>query len=208
MDYCWPRGSWYLAWQTAEHFRVRRASRAQLIYRAQDISTTLGIVLRSQRRFGVLSKERLESALHDLVRPGELNGIALLNAAGDVVASAGTVADFQTKGVEGPAERWDEQTVTLMNLVDLGTNVTRDIESNRPADRFAPRRVLSPVRYQPVRRRPRARATTEVRHRKRSQTVPLSRRTRLRNRRHRALPRIAPGSVVVRADRGSVARHG
>jgi len=121
-----------LAWQTAEHFRVRRAARAQLIYRAQDISTTLGIVLRSQRRFGVLSKERLESALHDLVRPGELNGIALLNAAGEVVASAGSVADFQTKGVEGPAERWDEQSVTLMNLVDLGTNVTRDIESNRP----------------------------------------------------------------------------
>lgn len=121
-----------LAWQTAEHFRVRRAARAQLIYRAQDISTTLGIVLRSQRRFGVLSKERLESALHDLVRPGELNGIALLNAAGDVVASAGTLGDFQAKGVEGPAERWDEQTVTLMNLVDLGTNVTRDIESSRP----------------------------------------------------------------------------
>jgi signal transduction histidine kinase len=121
-----------LGWQTAEHFRVRRVARAQLIYRAQDISTTLGIVLRSQRRFGVLSKERLESALHDLVRPGELNGIALLNAAGDVVASAGAPADFQTKGVEGPAERWDEQTVTLMNLVDLGTNVTRDIESNRP----------------------------------------------------------------------------
>src|SRR5579863_2755516 len=121
-----------LGWQTAEHFRVRRAARAQLIYRAQDISTTLGIVLRSQRRFGVLSKERLESALHDLVRPGELNGIALLNAAGDVVASAGTVGDLEAKGIEVPAERWDEQTVTLMNLVDLGTNVTRDIESNRP----------------------------------------------------------------------------
>jgi len=121
-----------LAWQTAEHFRVRRAARGQLIYRAQDISTTLGIVLRSQRRFGVLSKERLESALHDLVRPGELQGIALLNAGGDVVASAGALGDFQTKGVEGPAERWNEQTVTLMNLVDLGTNLTWDIESSRP----------------------------------------------------------------------------
>ena len=121
-----------LAWQTAEHFRVRRAARAQLIYRAQDISNTLGIVLRSQRRFGVLSKERLESALHDLVRPGELQGIALLNAAGDVVASAGVLGDFQTKGVEGPAERWNEQSVVLMNLVDLGTNVTRDIEGSRP----------------------------------------------------------------------------
>ena len=121
-----------LGWQTAEHFRVRRAARSALIYRAKDISTTLGIVLRSQRRFGVISKERLESALNDLVRPGELHGIALLNAAGDVVASAGTLADFQTKAVEGPAERWDEQTVTLMNLVDLGTNVTHDIEGALP----------------------------------------------------------------------------
>ena len=108
-----------LGWQTAEHFRVQQAARSALIYRAKDISTTLGIVLRSQRRFGVISRERLESALNDLVRPGELSGIALLNAAGDVVASAGTLADFQTKAVEGPAERWDEQTVTLMNLVDL-----------------------------------------------------------------------------------------
>ena len=59
-----------LGWQTAEHFRVQRAARSALIYRAKDISTTLGIVLRSQRRFGVISKERLESALNDLVRPG------------------------------------------------------------------------------------------------------------------------------------------
>jgi signal transduction histidine kinase len=121
-----------LAWQTAEHFRVERAARSALIGRAKDISTTLGIVLRSQRRFGVISKERLESALNDLVRPGELSGIALMNTAGDVVASAGTLASFQTRAIEGPAERWDQQTVTLMNLVDLGTNVTHDIEGTRP----------------------------------------------------------------------------
>lgn len=122
-----------LGWQTAEHFRVQRAARAQLIYRAKDISTTLGILLRSQRRFGgVISKERLESALADLVRPGELNGIALLNAAGDVVASGGTPIDSQTRVDVGAAERWDSQTVTLLNLVDLGTNVTHDIEEPHP----------------------------------------------------------------------------
>jgi len=122
-----------LGWQTTEHFRVQRAARAELIHRAKDISNTLGIVLRSQRRFGgVISKERLESALTDLVRPGELNGIALLNAAGEVVASAGTTADSQVKAIAGPSERWDEQTVTLMNLVDLGTSVTHDIERTNP----------------------------------------------------------------------------
>src|SRR4051812_7563745 len=78
-----------LGWQVAEHVRVRKSARAALINRAKDISSTLGVVIRSQRHFGVISKERLESALTDLVRPGELNGVALLNQSGDVVASAG-----------------------------------------------------------------------------------------------------------------------
>jgi signal transduction histidine kinase len=122
-----------LGWQVVEHSRVKEAARAELIYRAKDISTTLGIVLRSQRRFGgVVSKERLESAMNDLIRPGELTGIALLNATGDVVASAGTLVGAPTKEINGPTERWDEQTATLMNLVDLGTNVTRDIEGTNP----------------------------------------------------------------------------
>jgi signal transduction histidine kinase len=122
-----------LGWQTAEHFRVERAARAALIERGKDISTTLGIVLRAQRRFGgVISRERLESALTDLVKPGDLNGIALLNAAGNVVASAGSVAGTDTKFNESPVTRWDAQTVTVMNLVDLGTNVTHDIEESNP----------------------------------------------------------------------------
>jgi signal transduction histidine kinase len=122
-----------LGWQVTEHFRVQRVARAELIHRAKDISTTLGIVLRSQRRFGgVVSKERLESALTDLVQPGQLTGIAVLNAAGEVVASAGTLADFEAKNVAGPSERWDEQTVTLMNLVDLGASVTHDLERTNP----------------------------------------------------------------------------
>ena len=128
-----------LGWQVAEHFRVRRAARAELVYRAKDISSTVVIVLRSQRRFGgVVSKERLESALTDLVKPaepgqsGELKGIALLNAAGDVVASAGTVPELSQKGAPHPPELWEERTVTLMNLVDLGTNLTREVENTNP----------------------------------------------------------------------------
>jgi len=122
-----------LGWQVTEHYHVERAARTQLIRRAKDISTTLGIVLRSQRRFGgVISKERLESALTDLVRPGELNGIALLNATGNVVASAGTLANFDAKSIAGPSERWNAQTVTLMNLVDLGATVTHDLERTNP----------------------------------------------------------------------------
>jgi len=123
-----------LGWQMIEHRRVQQAARAELINRAKDISTTVGIVLRSQRRFGgVISKERIESALTGLVRPGELSAVALLNAAGDVVASAGTNVDLQPRaGAVRPAELWEQQTVTLVNLVDLGTNVTRDLEGANP----------------------------------------------------------------------------
>jgi signal transduction histidine kinase len=126
-------GVWVLVvvWQLAEHLRVREEARTALVNRAKDISTTLGIVLRSQRRFGgVVSKERLEASLTELVRQekAELEGIALLNAAGEMVASAGTGMDFQGRGAEGPMEKWNAQTVTLVNPVDLGTNLTYDIE--------------------------------------------------------------------------------
>jgi signal transduction histidine kinase len=126
-------GVWVLvvAWQLAEHLRVREEARAALVNRAKDISTTLGIVLRSQRRFGgVVSKERLEVSLTELVRQekAELDGIALLNAAGEMVASAGMGVDLQARAVTGTTEKWNAQTVTLVNPVDLGTNLTYDIE--------------------------------------------------------------------------------
>jgi len=126
------------------------------VNRAKDISTTLGIVLRSQRRFGgVVSKERMEAALAELVKQesAELKGIALLNAAGEMVAFAGTGTDFQTKGATGATERWDLQTVTLVNPVDLGTNLTYDFESTNPpiilsrqdfTNRFATNRIGMP----------------------------------------------------------------
>ena len=128
-------GVWVLVvgWQAAEHFRVREEARAALVNRAKDISTTLGIVLRSQRRFGgVVSKERLEASLTELANQekAELSGIALLNEAGEVVASAGTGIDFSnftTLASAGATESWGPQTVTLFNPVDLGTNLTRDL---------------------------------------------------------------------------------
>lgn len=121
-----------LAWQGAEHVRVRKSARAGLLNRAKDISNTLGVVLRSQRHFGVISKERLESALADLVKPGELNGVAMLNAQGDVVASAGAPADFLPKPEFRTAELWGQETVTVMNLVDLGTNLTQEPTRTNP----------------------------------------------------------------------------
>ena len=130
-------GIWALVvvWQVEEHVHVRNEARTALVNRAKDISTTLGIVLRSQRRFGgVVSKERLEVSLTELVKQEsiELKGIALLNAADEMVASAGNEADFQTRGTAEESEYWGAQTVTLVNPVDLGTNLTYDFEGTNP----------------------------------------------------------------------------
>lgn len=130
-------------WQVAEHLRVREATRVALINRAKDISSTVGLVVRSQRRYGSFaSKERLESALKELLKTGELTAVALLNAQGETVVSAGAPIDLRHSGGSLSGARWEEGSVTLANLVDLGTNVAanptivvsmpRPPETNRP----------------------------------------------------------------------------
>ena len=48
-------------WQAQEHVRFERAAAQALINRGRDITSTLGVVVRSQRRFGgIVSKDRLE----------------------------------------------------------------------------------------------------------------------------------------------------
>jgi signal transduction histidine kinase len=121
-----------VAWQLVEHRRVEKSVRGALINRSKDISSTVGLVLRSQRRFGVISQERLESALTALIKPEELMGVSLLNTRGEVVASAGVPIDLEWKGLVPTGEHWARESVALMNLVDLGTNVTSDIEGNHP----------------------------------------------------------------------------
>lgn len=116
-----------LAWQWADHARVQSLARSELIRRAKDVSSTVGTTIRLLRRFGgVVSEDRLNVALTDLLRPGEWDGISLLNEAGDVVASVGTPVQFNS--TERPLEMWGKDHVVLINPVALGTNVTRDLE--------------------------------------------------------------------------------
>jgi signal transduction histidine kinase len=110
-----------------------------LLNRSQDITGTLGLVLRSQRRWGMVSQERLEPALRELVRSGEVISLALLNASGEVVVSAGAPLDFKSDGVVKAGERWDPRRVTLVNLVDLGLTVSDRGETNRPTILMPPR---------------------------------------------------------------------
>jgi signal transduction histidine kinase len=121
-----------MVWQVMEHHRVTDAARSAVIRRARDITGTLGLFIRSQRRFGgIVAKPRLESMLNELVKSDELKAVALLNAASEVVASAGDAIDFGGKGLPSSGVHWDKTTVTVVNPVDLGANLQAD-GSNAP----------------------------------------------------------------------------
>src|SRR5947207_14410560 len=101
-----------VVWQVVEHRRIKEAARTALINRSRDITTTLEAVIQSQRRFGgLLFQDRLESALNELVKSGELTSVALLNVAGEVVASAGSRIDFETKGTIRTSAHWGHKSV-------------------------------------------------------------------------------------------------
>lgn len=115
--------STFVSWQILEHGRVREAARQTMMSRARAITSTLGLVIRSQRRGGgIVSQERLQNALTELTKSGELESIALLNAENDVVISAGEpVDDTEIHAQSGVT--WTGDKMILANLMDLGTNV-------------------------------------------------------------------------------------
>src|SRR5277367_1792079 len=132
-----------LGWQVVEHQRVRHAVQLKLVEETKNISNTLGVFMRSQSFFGFISRRRLESALNELVKPGELHplAVAVVNLDYERVASAGQSNQLPRGQVAGGVY-WDgkARTLTLQNLVDLGdigTNVVMSPSDfpNRPARR-------------------------------------------------------------------------
>ncbi|HOJ60755.1 MAG TPA: ATP-binding protein [bacterium] len=112
-----------LGWQVIDHHRFKDNARTALLNRARDITNSLATVIRSMRRFGgVISKNRLEQALQDLSRQEDLRSIALLNALGEVVTSAGETTQIDIEDLPHTGERWGRETVTFVNLVDLGVD--------------------------------------------------------------------------------------
>lgn len=113
----------FVSWQFLEHRRVQEASRQNLMSRARAITSTLGLVIRSQRRGGgVVSQEQLQTALNELTKADQLESIALLNADNNVVISAGKpVEDMEIPAQSGVT--WAADQMILANLMDLGTNV-------------------------------------------------------------------------------------
>jgi signal transduction histidine kinase len=127
-----------LVWQAEEHFRVRQAARADLSNRSKDIANTVSACIRGMRFRGTVLQERLEPVLNELVngrtnelvKSSELISIALLNAAGEPVASAGHPIDFEQRDIVQQGERWGQRTVTFVNPVDLGVSLSSDDGTN------------------------------------------------------------------------------
>src|SRR5208282_3470276 len=91
-----------IVWQADEHLRARRAFQGMVVDRARYISTTCGLLMRARSFFGVVSQERLEAALNELVNTNELRSVKLLNSDGDAVASAGVPFDIPPRSeIEG-----------------------------------------------------------------------------------------------------------
>jgi signal transduction histidine kinase len=120
------------AWQIVEHQRLANASRQALVDRGRDITSTLGVVVKSQRRFGVvIQKDRLVGALQDLIRPGDLEHLSILSSAGESVASAGREVDYSKELLKEQGAHWQADSVTLLNLMDLGQNISEEHPGSR-----------------------------------------------------------------------------
>ncbi len=136
-----------VTWQLEEHARITNAAKADLRNRAKDIANTVSACIRGMRFRGAVLQERLEPVLdelvngrtNELVKSSDLISIALLNAAGEPVASAGRPIDFGQKDILQEGERWGRKTVTIVTPVDLGTSLSSEGSTN-------PTVVLPPLR--------------------------------------------------------------
>jgi signal transduction histidine kinase len=108
-----------VAWLVVEHRRVVETERTALLQRGRDISDTIALLSRTGR-MGLIREDRLNSVLQELVQWELLDTIVLLNARGDVVASAGRIDLYRPENLELGAVRWDRDHAFVMNLVDLG----------------------------------------------------------------------------------------
>lgn len=106
-------------WQTLEHVRFVHNSRVVLRDRAREIGNTLSVVIRSQGRFGMVQKDRLEAALDDLATSRPLQAVMLLNSQNEVVAKAGKQINLPPEDLIKQSEHWDQDLVTFINPISL-----------------------------------------------------------------------------------------
>jgi signal transduction histidine kinase len=132
-------GVWILvlAWQIEEHEKVKESARTDLRKSSKAIANTVGAFIRGLQFRGAVFPERLEPALNELVnastnelvKSGDLLSIALLNAAGDRLASAGKSIDVAQADLVQEGERWGHKTVTMVYPVE-GASVVQEGVTN------------------------------------------------------------------------------
>ena len=127
-----------VVWQAEEHIRFREAAKTNLSNRSKDIANTVSACIRGMRFRGAVLQGRLEPVLEelvsggakDLVKSSELTSIALLNASGVQLASAGRLIDFTQKDILQRGERWGQHSVIFVNPVDLGASLGSEDAAN------------------------------------------------------------------------------
>lgn len=107
-------------WQAFEHQRVKETGESNVASRAHDFSAALSVVIRSQGRMAFIPRPRIEAALNELVYSTELESVVLLNASGEVAASAGKPLPVDSNLLLKQHEYWTRETASFANLVALG----------------------------------------------------------------------------------------
>ena len=127
-----------VGWQAEEHLRFKDYARTALRNRSKDIANTLGASIRGlQFRSGAVFGDRLQPVLDELVNgrtnelgtSGEVLGVALLNAAGKAVASAGRPIDLEQQDIRQAGERWGLRSVTVVYPIE-GASVLQEGVTN------------------------------------------------------------------------------
>jgi hypothetical protein len=133
-----------LTWQVQEHRRVKDYARTSLRNRSRDIANTLGSFIRGLQFRGTVFGDRLQPVLddlvfgrtNDLVNAGEVVSVALLNAAGEPVASAGRTVDLSQKDAQ-EGERWGARFFTAVYPIE-GASVAQEGSTNAIAPVLLP----------------------------------------------------------------------
>jgi signal transduction histidine kinase len=117
-----------LGWQVAEHIHVRKTLHDNLIDWGRSQSSTCGRLMRAPGFLaGVISKERIESALNALVHTNDLRSIELLNNAEEVVATAGVPIELPPRNEFEGGVYWGGGIAILKYPIDLGTNMVPEL---------------------------------------------------------------------------------
>ena len=121
-------GVWALvvAWQFEEHAKIDESAKTDLRRSARAIANTLGAVVRGLQFRGAVFRDRLEPVLGELVtgytnetvKSSAVISIALLNAAGESVASAGRPIDLEQKDLLQEGEHWGARSMTGVYSVE------------------------------------------------------------------------------------------